>query len=216
MQFDRLIVHFKQIPSFFNVNLQRKLAEVDLYQNYTTMSAILPRQIKKEDANVIDNARIFNFILAIILFGGIAISYVTSTSLDKFLYMINELQLIFHLPLMHLIVPGNVLIAFTNMIDLVKYDILTHFKLFDFSSSIKDAQNNPHAFFNGFWFQLGYKSYNIRANIGTLLIVIIIWLVLKVIRLFVFNYLAEKCKNKKKLIKSLHSIKLYEGKLLFI
>jgi hypothetical protein len=65
---------------------------------------------------VIETAKYFNFILAMILFGGVGISFAASVPMDKFLYLIGELQLIFHLPMMRVLVPGNVLIAFTNMI----------------------------------------------------------------------------------------------------
>lgn len=128
------------------------MQEVELFDNYTTLSAIVPRQIKPEDEKTIEVARIFNFILAMIIFGGIGSSYIVPVHIEKFLYMINELQLIFHLPLMHLNVPGNVLIVFSNLIQLVKYDILDHFKLLNFRESVSDAQNQPHAFYNGYWF----------------------------------------------------------------
>ena len=85
---------------------------MDLFQNYTTLSAIIPRQIKPDDESIIFKARAFNFILACLLFGGIGISYLADKPIDKFLYILTELQLVVHLPLLNHYVPGNVLIVF--------------------------------------------------------------------------------------------------------
>lgn len=160
VRFDKLVVHFKRVPSFFNVNYQmvRKLQEVEAYalpdaqateatnatglnffSNYTTLTAILPRQINPKDEKLVEISKILNFILAMIIFGGIGASFIASIQIEKFLYVINELQLLFHLPLMDLNVPGNVLIVFTQLINLTKYDFLDHFKLINFQNSITDA-----------------------------------------------------------------------------
>jgi hypothetical protein len=119
VRFDNLIVHFKKIPAFFNLyetdqgRRLEGLKEIDLHQNYTTLSAIIPRQIKTQDESLIEYARYFNAILGIITFGGILTSFFFKIQIEKFLYVINELQLIFHLPFLNLNVPGNVLVVFT-------------------------------------------------------------------------------------------------------
>lgn len=130
VRFDRLIVHFKKVPMFFDVEKYKMVqgrrlqdlsvdqvtsmtsassatrpagigsSNVDLFKNYTTLSAIVPRQIKKDDEGKIGLARLLNFLLAIFLFGSICYCFCMRISSEKFLYIINELQLIFHLPLM--------------------------------------------------------------------------------------------------------------------
>ena len=88
-----------------------------------------------------------------IVFGGISLSFLIGTPTEKFLYVINELQLIFHFPLMQILVPGNILIVFTQLINLVKYDVLNQLRILDWTESIADAQQNEQkAFYNGYWF----------------------------------------------------------------
>ena len=69
---------------------------------------------------------------------------------ERFLYLINELQLLFHIPLLKLGIPGNVLVVFTNLIDLTNYDLLKHLRWVSFSSSIQDAKDLHHIYFNGY------------------------------------------------------------------
>ena len=190
--------------------------DVDLFTNYTTFSAIVPRLINPSDESIINIARFFNFIIAIIVFGGVLISFYLKIGTEKFLYVLNEMQLIFHLPLMHLMVPGNVLIVFTYLINLVKFDVINQLRLVDFSKSINDAQKTHEEFSNGYWFELGYKSYNLYANMGFLFYMFVIWAVVKLIHRFVLTFIMSKfprSKNKIKLIKRRTDC---DGRILFI
>ena len=151
-KFDRIMVHFKAIPEFFEVQYHRGLQEAEYFGNYTTISAVVPRQIDSADYRLIETAQAINFLLSMFVFGSIILSFVFKYSAERFLYTLNELQLLFHLPLLGLEVPGNVLIVFTNLINLVRYDFLQHLKLLNYADSVADARDHQHKYFNGYWF----------------------------------------------------------------
>jgi len=66
-------------------------------------------------------------------------------SLGTMITMINSLQLIFHLPIMSIITPGNVMVMFQIMIPIVMFDIMESIPLFGnlFPDSEEDMANNP-------------------------------------------------------------------------
>lgn len=133
--------------------------------------------------------------------------------------MINELQLLFHLPLMQIKVPGNMLIVFSHLINLVKYDIFNHLRLIDFSESVRDARDQQirnNSYFNGFWFELGYRSYNLYANIGTFLYLLIFWVFLRILRKLGKNYIKSSKSLNKKTLKRIYQRTDIDGRNLFM
>ena len=58
-----------------------------------------------------------------------AINVVFSQALALLLGMINSLQIIFHLPILHVVMPGNVQTLFQIMVPVVMFDILENFEL---------------------------------------------------------------------------------------
>ena len=58
-----------------------------------------------------------------------AINVVFSQALALLLGMINSLQIIFHLPILYVVMPGNVQTLFQIMVPVVMFDILENFEL---------------------------------------------------------------------------------------
>jgi len=74
----------------------------------------------------------------------IVINIFISISLQFFVAMLNSLQLVFHLPIMSVIVPGNVMTMFQIMIPVVMFDILEALEVFEgyFPESKFDMSND--------------------------------------------------------------------------
>jgi len=66
-------------------------------------------------------------------------------ALGSVIPMINALQLIFHLPIMSVILPANVMTMFAIMIPIVMFDIMESVDFFKdlFPESEDDMENNP-------------------------------------------------------------------------
>lgn len=186
-----------------------------MYQNYTTLSAIVPRQIKPNEVSTIKTTSFFSSFLMVFFVCLVILSFITRSSIFKYLYMLNELQLIFHLPLMHLYVPGNVLIVFTHMINLVRYDFIKQLRLADYSESVRDANDKPHFNFSGYWFELGYKSYNIYSNFGFMFYFIIFAMVLRLAR-YCSRTQGKRCKQLKPMLRRFRRLSDIDVKAVFV
>lgn len=60
----------------------------------------------------------------------VAINAVIVTAFGSIIVMINSLQLIFHLPIMSIVTPGNVMTMFQIMIPVVMFDIMESIDFF--------------------------------------------------------------------------------------
>jgi hypothetical protein len=106
-----------------------------------------------------------------LMFGGLVaaavISIFLSGILSFLLALINGLQLVFHLPIMNIIMPGNVSMFFEIMIPIVMFDILEYTNVmsgwFPLSESYFEKQVHLDQMSN-----IGYDSYNPILNLGTL------------------------------------------------
>lgn len=108
--------------------------------------------------------------------GTIAINLVLASSLGPIMGMINSLQLIFHLPMMSTIAPGNVMTMFAIMIPVVMFDITESMDLWadvfpdsqaemEYDDAVLDQMKN-----------IGYDSYNPILNLGTLFFLLLVYI----------------------------------------
>ena len=144
----------------------------------------------------------------------IAISLIVSGSFSLMVSIIDQLQIIIHLPILNILVPANAMQFFSTAVPIVTYDILENYDLYnDFikyltrSGSTAAADESKTRRLQKFqeleskkilrritdqtW-QLGYDSYNPLMNLGTLSLLILIF-AFKIIFTFTVLWLLSKC-----------------------
>jgi len=90
--------------------------------------------------------------------------------------MINSLQLIFHLPIMSIIAPANIITMFQILIPVVMFDVMESMDFFGdmFPNSEEDMMESNESVLDQMR-NIGYDSYNPILNLGTLFILIAIY-----------------------------------------
>jgi len=119
--------------------------------------------------------------------GTFLFNIVLAGSLGPIMGMINSLQLIFHLPIMSIIAPGNVVTLFNIMIPVVMFDIMESLNLWDGvfpDSEIEMEENNDIL---DQMKDIGYDSFNPILNLGTLFFMICVY-ILRVVTFFLVIY----------------------------
>jgi len=97
----------------------------------------------------------------------LAINTVLKGSMVFMVSMINALQFIFHLPIMSIVFPANIMGFFRTMIPVVMFDVLSDLPYLEDLFTESDAtaeQNNIREQV----FDLGYSSHNPLLNLKTL------------------------------------------------
>jgi hypothetical protein len=112
-------------------------------------------------------------------------SVVMTISLNAFLSiclssvksLINSLQLIFHLPIISIIAPGNVLTMFKIVVPIVMFDIMESITYFQdlWPDSESDMLNSPNLRLTQL-VDIGYDSFNPILNLGTLFVLVLLYL----------------------------------------
>ena len=117
---------------------------------------------------------------------GLAIAVVFTASFMAMTTMITTLQIVFHMPFMNLIMPGNVSLFFKTVIPIMTFDVLEYFKIMDgwFQSSKEYYDSGNHQLDQ--IYDIGYDTYNPIHNIGTLGFTIFLWVFRILILLIVF------------------------------
>jgi len=142
-----------------------------------------------KDDEALTIASVVKGVLMTGLVASIIISIFLSGTLSLLLGLINGLQLVFHLPIMNIIVPGNVSMFFEIMIPIVMFDLLSTIgfmtEWFPLSKSYYKAHNHGLDQISN----IGYDSYNPVLNLGTIGFLLVLYL------LRICSLLPIKCFN---------------------
>ena len=133
---------------------------------------------------------------------GLNILMTGSESMDYFIAMINSLQMIIHLPMLWVVMPGNVAMFFKLILPIVMFDVL---------DSLDDTEYDPNNYIpydedlneldkNKFISQmkdLGYKTHNSILNLGSLFILLTVYFVrlIMLLPLYLIQLVSGKCKK---------------------
>jgi hypothetical protein len=117
--------------------------------------------------------------------------------------MVNTLQIILHLPMMTLVFPGNVMAIFRIILPIAQFDVLQNFGVLEliFWKSKQDALEYRDEIQNVSI--LGYDSFNLVLNIGSMFLGFIWWttifflfvLVILPLKHLKFKFFKKKYKN---------------------
>lgn len=165
---DQIVVKFLQDVWFFSPKMKQFLDE-----DYRLLISNVRKQ--NPDNEMVNNmkasAEASQDMMKMILMGTFAMNIIMTGAMTYMTGMIRSLQLILHLPIFSVIIPGNVSMMFSLMVPVVMYDILDSSYTselvftFDFeaeeqlSSSIRSQVRD-----------LSYDSHNSILNLGSVLV----------------------------------------------
>lgn len=165
---DQIVVKFLQDVWFFSPKMKQFLDE-----DYRLLISNVRKQ--NPDNEMVNNmkasAEASQDMMKAILMGTFAMNIIMTGAMTYMTGMIRSLQLILHLPIFSVIIPGNVSMMFSLMVPVVMYDILDSSYTselvftFDFeaeeqlSSSIRSQVRD-----------LSYDSHNSILNLGSVLV----------------------------------------------
>jgi len=116
--------------------------------------------------------------------------------------MIRSLQLIIHMPIMSMVVPSNVITLFNILIPIVMFDILEDFQVFQ--SIYPDSEHDALQYMGDYsqMRDIGYESFNIFMNLGTLAFLCSMYLVKVAFTIFILKPVSLLQPNFKKTYKT--------------
>lgn len=132
---DQLVFYFNDTELFFSTKLRKTLHE---------SSRLLLKNIKKQmpdsdtTRNMVSTSESANDFLTYMLVGSILLNFAFPSAMVYMMMMIRTLQIMLHLPLINVILPGQVTEMFAIMISLVMFDLIessdTTEKVFEFDN----------------------------------------------------------------------------------
>ena len=138
---------------------------------------ILASNIKKQnpDNSLVNNmkasAEASQDMMKGILIGTFAMNVVMTGAMTYMTGMIRSLQLILHLPIFSVVIPGNVAMMFSLMVPVVMYDILDSSYTSEFFLTFDwDGQEEESSSIRSQVRDLGYGSHNSILNLGSVLV----------------------------------------------
>ena len=82
--------------------------------------------------------------------------------------MIRCIQIIFHLPILKIVFPSNVMMVITELMPFVMFDFVENPMEYDLSLIYKVEEQEPHPVINGQIESIGYEGTNFIMNIQTI------------------------------------------------
>ena len=141
--------------------------------------------------------------LTALLISSILVSIFFRSPLERVINLIFDLQIILHLPILEVTLPGNVTTIFTKLLPLAQFDLLGSFTSEYFINSSISAES--HLEYLGQRMVVGYDSYNFYRNIGSLYILLIIYLIKALILMIILKPLSyTKYKRAKRIYRSVY------------
>jgi hypothetical protein len=107
--------------------------------------------------------------------------------------MVNNLQIILHIPLFSLTFPPNLMTFFKAIFDVITFDIFDMNPKLQYIFSLKDVSEYPA--YNERFDMLGYSSSNTIYNVGMPVFFIIIYVGLLFLYLIVMKLPGRFCEN---------------------
>jgi hypothetical protein len=138
---DLVVFHIKeQRELFISETLLQSLSE-----NYTTLIKKVPKQMI--DSPVSDTLIGVTEGVELVLKGSLATSFsfgiVFTGAFALMLSMINPLQIIMHLSILHVPMPGNVQTLFQTLMPIITFDILENLDIFENYFADPETQDTP-------------------------------------------------------------------------
>ena len=84
----------------------------------------------------------FMYIIGVLFFISLGISMFFRDPLERLMYMLFELQIILHMPILEVTFPGNIVTMFNIFLPLAKFDYLGFMVGGKFINSVDDAEEN--------------------------------------------------------------------------
>jgi hypothetical protein len=137
---DTIVVHIKDRRDFF---ISSTLL-VDLHANYTTLKSAMKKQMPDDNItrNLLAASEAADSSLRTTLVGSIIMNIMIKGAMHLFLGMINNLQVIVHIPMLNVVIPANVMQIYKIILPLVMFDILEDMQILQqiFPESEADAE----------------------------------------------------------------------------
>lgn len=142
--------------------------EVELHPNYHTLNFSIQPQMEYQ-ANYTSfisalGAAIKTLLTTLFLLS-IFLNIMLGGSMTRFITMLRTLQIMMHLPMLKIIVPGCVIYLFKNIIPITQWDIFED-SLLDTRQWLPNKEKGDPIL--GQMKQLGYKTYNAVDNLGSI------------------------------------------------